>query len=591
MTGTIPYFDGETWVAFTDLCGTKVMYNENPEVAAKALDTFYNTVFDIHQETNGICTIAVSDCAIFWLNEGVNQQTNLHTLLNSLKALHRRMIDKSYLLRTTVAYGNFKYQQRLEIAAIRKDMFVGSAYLDAYANNDKIQPGQIGIVKSAHCTDIKLCAGDLHGLVFKIRNSGFWEYFWSVNDARQIQRLKEQRARAYKATAEKLKEYSPKTFLRQTPNKTLKEYFARKDLLRDIDFDKLGETEIDTIAQAMEALPEKQRNNIEAELRQINEMACEKGILVLIEEAGSVFHEIDLLPIFEPMKNHYEKAFWVFLNQPLIFGIASDLAYMDSIGSWSSRKVGAGLTPAVEEKDKRNLADSVSEFYKKQGRGQRCHVDNYLRQQPERHCYFVYPEDYATTELGFDDEGKFYHRLRKPAFEVIFVYRPESGILEVSAKGGKKVVEALQEIFCKTILGLDGLPKLDKRHFDLSKLSDKTLKFVTEPADGIEKVILRMLRLDLPPIGNRRITLEASPSEDAQPVYTLIEKALNKSNISLDKAVISRAKIQIDFAGRDGKKGKSRTFEISSPNRCTLKDDPLDQIAKKYLEKWGFVTG
>jgi len=385
--------------------------------------------------------------------------------------------------------------------------------------------------------------------------------------------------------------YSPKTFLRRTPNHILKEYFHRKDILKGIDFDKLGETEIDPIFEAMDELSGKQRNNIEADFRQINEMAFEKGILLLIEEAGYDYHKIDLLSAFKPLKNHYEKAFWVFLNHPKVFKVASDFDYMDRTSSWRSRKVGAGLVPAVEEKDKQNLADGVSKFYKKQGRGQRCHVDNYLRQQPERHCYFVYPEDYATTELGFDDEGKFYHRFRKPAFEVIFVYRPESGILEVSAKGGKKVVEALQEILCKTILGLDGLPKLEKRHFDLSKLNDKTLKFVTEPADGIEKVTLRMLRLDLPGIGNRRITLEASSSNDEQPVYTLIEKALNKSNIPLDKALITRAKIQIKFAARDGKKGKSLTFEISRPNRWTLKDDPLDQIAKKYIEKWGLISG
>jgi len=385
--------------------------------------------------------------------------------------------------------------------------------------------------------------------------------------------------------------YSPKTFLRQTPNTILKEYFRRKDLLKDIDFDKLGETEIEPIFEAMDGLSEKQRNSIEADFRQINEMACEKGTMVLIEEAQFPVHNLNIPKTLGDMESHYERAFWVFLNHRVVFDIACDLAYMDSLGSWSSRKVGAGLVPAVDEKDKRNLADGVSEFYKKQGRGQRCHVDNYLRQQPERHCYFVYPEDYATTEIGFDDEGKFYHRLRKPAFEVIFVYRPESGTLEVSAKGGKKVVEALQEIFCKTILGLDGLPNLEKRHFDLSKLNDETLKFVTEPADGIEKVTITMLRLDLPGIGNRRITLEASASNNEQPVYTLIEKALNKSNIPLGKALITRAKIQIKFAGRDGKKSKSLTFEISHPDRCTLKDDPLDQIAKKYLEIWGFVSG
>jgi hypothetical protein len=385
--------------------------------------------------------------------------------------------------------------------------------------------------------------------------------------------------------------YSQKTFLRQTPNHILKEYLSRKDLLKDIDFDILRETEIDPIAMALDELPDQQRNGIEADFRQINGLACEKGVLVLIEEAGYDYHEIDILPIFAPMKNHYEKAFWVFLNHRTVFDISCDLAYMDSLGSWSSRKVGTGLVPAVEAQDKQLLADEVSEFYRKQGRGQRCHVDNYLRQHPERHCYFVYPEDYATTELSFNDEGAFYHRIRKPAFEVVFVYRPESGILEVSAKGGRKVIEALQEIFCNSILGLDGLPKLDKRHFDLSKFSDKALKFVTEAADGIDKVTLRMLRLDLPGINNRRITLEASPSQDEQPIYTLIEQALNKANIPLDTAFVAKARLQFLFYPRDGKRGKTLTFEISTPDRCTLKDDPLDQIAKKYIEKWGLVSG
>jgi hypothetical protein len=288
--------------------------------------------------------------------------------------------------------------------------------------------------------------------------------------------------------------YSPKTFLRLTPNKVLKKYFGGENLLGDINFDSLGETEIEPVADAMNELSDKQRNNIEAEFRQINEMACETGIRVLIEEAESPFHNFKISETLKLMENHYERAFWVFLNHPEVFEIASDLAYMDRVGSWRSRNVGAGLVCAVQEQDKQNLANAITEFYKKQGRGQRCYIDNYLRKEPERHCYFVYPEDYATTEIGFDDEGKFYHRLRKPAFEVIFIYRPESGILEVSAKGGKKDIESLQEIFCKTILGLDSLPNLEKRTFDLSKLNDKTLKFVTEPADGIEKVAITMFK-------------------------------------------------------------------------------------------------
>ena len=114
---------------------------------------------------------------------------------------------------------------------------------------------------------------------------------------------------------------------------------------------------------------------------------------------------------------------------------------------------------------------------------------------------------------------------------------------------------------------------------------------MTEPVDGIEKVTITMLRLDLPGMGSRKITLEAEPSRDDQPVYTLIETALNKQNIPLDNALITRAKIQIKFAATGGKKGKTLTFEISGSDRCTLRDDLIHQIAKKYLEKWGFVGG
>ncbi len=232
--------------------------------------------------------------------------------------------------------------------------------------------------------------------------------------------------------------YSPKTFLRKTPNALLKEYFSRINVLKDIDFDTLGETEIDAISEALDELPAVQKRDIEVVFRHINDMACESGVRTLVEEAGSVFHNIDLSNTFEQMKNHYERAFWVFLNHTNIFTIASELAHMDRIGSWRQRYVGEGLQPAVEQKDLENLAKALSEFYKKQGRGHHCKIDNYLREMPERHCYFAYPEDYATTDMGYDKEGNFFHWLIMPAFEVIFVYRPESGFLEVSAKGKKE---------------------------------------------------------------------------------------------------------------------------------------------------------
>jgi len=353
----------------------------------------------------------------------------------------------------------------------------------------------------------------------------------------------------------------------------------------------LQRTEIEPITEALDQLGEKQRTDVEAEFAQVYEMACSLGVRVLIEEAESVYHNLDWSETFEQMENPYEKALWAFMNHRSIFEIALDLALMDRVGGWKQRYVGEGLTAAVEEQDKGNLANAVCAFYGKQGRGRHCKVDNYRRENPERHCYFAYPEDYPTTEMGYNDKGEFYHWPTKPAFEVIFVYQPQSGFLYVRAKGKGEEIEKLQEIFCQTILGLDRLPDKKTKHFDLEPLKNKEIRFPTDPADGVESVCVRMLRLDMPGTGNRRITFEASSPGDGKAIYKLIDRALAKQNLSLDDVIVARAKLHFKFAGRDGKKGKTLTFEISTPDGCTLKDDPPDQIAKKYIERWGFISG
>jgi hypothetical protein len=381
--------------------------------------------------------------------------------------------------------------------------------------------------------------------------------------------------------------YSPKTFLRQTPNALLKAYFVKKGLLKDIDFDKLGKTKADRVMQAIDGLAPGDRTKTEADFRAVNEMACAAGTRAILEEATN-FHKKDWAAAFEPMKNHYERAFWTFLHEPGIFHVAGYLAEMDSLGSWRRRFAGKKLKPAVEKSDLEALKQGVTAHYAKEGRGHNCHVDNYLRQNPERHCYFVYPEDYATTDMEFDDTGQFRERARKPAFEVVFVYRPEEGLLEVNASGKKEQVEALMEVFGQTILGLDHLPDKDMEPaFDLSGLKRRDIAFTTDPTDGIDAVTVRRLRLDLPGAASRCIILEASASaQKPQAVYDLMDTALNKQNVPLESVKVSQAKLRIAFKAEKGQRAKTLTFEVSLPDRCTLKDDPHDQVAKKYLRLW-----
>ena len=183
-------FDGQTWVAFSDLCGLKAMYEEDAEKAAQALNKFYNTVYDLQYSNNSINSIVVSDCSVCWIDRP-DCTAGLSMLLEKLKSLHQRMLP-DHLIRTTIAYGHFKYEGRLEMPQIQKNMIIGGAYLDAYANNDKIEHGSIVIVKLPEGTDygnLRMESEYKNMLKGNCPVEGFCEYFWSLSNKQNIERF------------------------------------------------------------------------------------------------------------------------------------------------------------------------------------------------------------------------------------------------------------------------------------------------------------------------------------------------------------------------------------------------------------------
>jgi hypothetical protein len=379
--------------------------------------------------------------------------------------------------------------------------------------------------------------------------------------------------------------FSPRHFLQKTPNVLLKRYFETKNIAIVVEWDGLGESDVEPIYEAIQKLQDKDRTETENVFRQVNEIACDKGTQCLIEEGQSVFHSLQLADTFAAMGNSYEVALWMYLNHQEVFEIAESLYRMDNVGSWKHQGVYTGLKPKIDPEEIEKFSEKIIEFYKKQGRGHHCVIHNYRRENPERHCYFAYPEDYAKTELEYDENGKLDNRNIKPAFEVIFVYRPESGILETNAKGKATDVKILQEAFCKTILDLEKMPDENSRQFNLEKLKER-FGFPINPQDGIKRVGLKLLQVELTGDKRRRITFEDGSNDAGQPIYDFIEKALYQKSIPLSQVKAVKAKIQFEFNGINCKKGKTVTFDISTPDRCTLKDDHLHQIAKKYLEEW-----
>jgi len=79
--------------------------------------------------------------------------------------------------------------------------------------------------------------------------------------------------------------YSTRDFFRQMPNNLLARYFTGRSVFGEFDFAAMSETRHDDLFTAWLALPENQRNTMDAEFRDIFEMSCEKGCHAILDEA------------------------------------------------------------------------------------------------------------------------------------------------------------------------------------------------------------------------------------------------------------------------------------------------------------------
>jgi len=382
-------------------------------------------------------------------------------------------------------------------------------------------------------------------------------------------------------------QYSPKQFLRQVPNALLRTFFERRGELADVNWDELEEMDADPIFEAWQALPEGSRNDVERWFRSIADLASTEGLQTLIEEGQ--FHEVDLMAALGSLKGLHEKAFWVYLNYEKVFTSAGRLNRADHLnGRYWKRRLLPAKKPDISHPTRELLADAISRFYREQqGRGEHCTVEVYLRRE-KIHYFFAYPADYADTVIVYNERGSFQRQLQKGAFEVIFAYNEGSGALDLFVQGDKKVRREMETLFSRLILK-EELRAEDPtaNPFELNGLRSPDFDFPTDPADGIQDVRVKSLRLSLVGPGFGRITFESDARTKRGDIHELMDKALNHQRLAAETLNVTQVTMQVTFA-RDGRP-KTITFQISYPDGCNLKDRPEHLKIKEYLKRWGIA--
>ena len=377
-------------------------------------------------------------------------------------------------------------------------------------------------------------------------------------------------------------QYSNRQFFRQTPNHYLALYFESEGIDVDTDITQLNETDIDALQGIVNQLDDAQKANIEADFQGVNALAREGGINALVDEAR--FHgDDDFIEAMAAIDGFHAKAFYAFLNGRIYWQGAARFLHADNVSAsyWKKRNDLPNVPPYVEVDDIHGLAKALSDFfYKKEGRGKNCIVEPYRRNQKE--YFFAYPEDFAQSAIEWVGSS-LENKARHPAFEIIFVYSQDDGMLDIYAPKNTRAISKLQEIFAKHILKLDTLPKggIDKRVYELAPVVDDSFEFTIEPTSGIASVVVTRLRVDLKQGIRKRITLDADYTKDSDAVYRLLD------DLKLPPYDVTQVGLKVTFEPIGNKRAKTKTFNITYPNSCALHYDGNDLKIREMLARSG----
>lgn len=200
-------FHHDTFVAYTDICGFRELM-KHEKYAEIALYHFYEAGYRILANQNAVPRrpvegLLISDCAVLFSTRTVKPIEGLHSLLSVVQLLNREMLDRNYMLTTSVAYGEFSIRESLEFSGIDKRPVYGEAYADAFLDNEsgkpKLDPGQVRIRKQRLPGRVK---GALlaHTSPFRCveETAKHFYYYWMVTSPDQIHSFKRDYSDAYK---------------------------------------------------------------------------------------------------------------------------------------------------------------------------------------------------------------------------------------------------------------------------------------------------------------------------------------------------------------------------------------------------------
>jgi hypothetical protein len=392
------------------------------------------------------------------------------------------------------------------------------------------------------------------------------------------------------------RQYSPRAVLRHLPLELIRTFRAQEHIAAgegsrfSPNWESLIEGDTNSLYLAWRSLPQGPRERFELMLRQVHEMASEAAVRTMVAEAGILGHNIadDIAHI----EGHHAKALWMLINYAPAFHTARRLlAAASPVGRFWNLTTGfCGEAYDISQAALANLRTAVAGLYREQGRGHNCTVEHYER---EGILYlFLYLDDYTETHTAHDPRGTLTRSPLRPAFELVYVYTPQAGTLDMYARGDRRWRTQLRDRFCLHILHSEApLATPGRRSYQLNGLIDRTFPLDIDPARGILSATIRRLRVVL--VGNleRRVTLETT-SNRPRDVYDMLDLHFPVERFPRSELLVNLVTFTVQHVPHGEASQRPLTFDVSFPDACNLKSLSHDQreVGEWCLRQWGILN-
>lgn len=393
-----------------------------------------------------------------------------------------------------------------------------------------------------------------------------------------------------------MSQYSPRSILRRLDLPLLLEYFAQRpgtELL--VEALRKGEPSQEAF-EAFEALPDSEKGSIEADLRIVHDLATEQGLKCIQQEIATrrrLGLGVSIPEGFEELKGIEDKVLAVLLRDPKVVEVARLFSRADSFSERSWRRF-EGLPRLPELHLTKEMGDGIAagvkRLYASEGRGQTVTVERYKRN--DLHYVFAFADDYRTIRIEHDERHALRRQPSRPTFELVYVYDPGEGTLEVFARGDRKLKNSAARLFTEVVFGPEVSLQPQAPTYGIDILRDRSTTLRVRHEDGVAFARVRKLRFVRVSDWSRRITFEVPPIGLEGDIYDLMDSELRHSATD-PRYELTQAEIQlVMLAAGEPRRAERYRFMVTAPHHCNLRNlpDGIQEIAHRYLRDWG-VSG